>query len=158
MDKTVVALVSSNVAVVVAVVALLVSVVSSGPPGPPSQTAPPRVSLGTTPCLGASRCWEVTVASVSVEMPLWRFAVTLSLGERYTEPPATLTGTGNLWFSLTSGAEGTYVNFTDTDGDGNLSAGDMFVVDRLVTGVGIYALRLLWAETMGQLQYVLIIP
>ena len=155
-DRVLASLVVSNVALVTALVALIVAVVMPGPQGPPGPSpseplAPPMVGLRAEPCPVLPNCWRVVVTSVSNELPLWRFSVTLLAGAAmFIVPPVMLMQTGNLWISPYG--DNLYLNFTDGDFNGNLTVGDSLVLEN-AQSLRFYSVRLLWSGTGTQIQH-----
>lgn len=151
-DRLNTSLVLSNIALVIAVIALIVAAFLPGPSAPTTEgreTAPPLVALSAGQCPVGVGCWLVTVTNVSAARPLWRFSASLYVSaSRIVDPPAALVGTGTLYYGLW---ENLYVNFSDADGDGQLSVGDQFHLERLNSG-SYYAVRIFWAATGHQIQ------
>jgi hypothetical protein len=136
----------SVVALAVALVAVVATVLTteSG-----NEVVPPRVTLEAAPVSGASDEWRVAIQSVSTTLPLWRFSVLFFIGDTQVDPPVSLVETGNLW--IRSSPPGLSLNFTDSDGNGNLTPGDSFLLDNVPSGF--YSLRLLWAANQSQIQH-----
>ena len=151
-DRTSIALVVSNIVLMAAIVALVVTLLArplGGQPSPP-EPAPPEILLDAVRQAGLAENWNVTVREVGERLPLWRFSVQLyAAGNNLLLlTPIMLVQTGNLWIS----GDGIYLNFTDADADGHLSAGDEFDIENLYGGQ-MFTLRILWAAYQSQIQH-----
>lgn len=144
MDRNFAALVVSVVALAVALLAVVAAVLTTGSG---NEVAPPTVTLGAARVSGTSDEWRVTIQSLSTTLPLWRFSVLFFIGDTQVDPPVSLAETGNLWIR----ANGLSLNFTDSDGNGNLTPADSFLLDNVPPGF--YSLRLLWAASHSQIQH-----
>ena len=107
------------------------------PPGPRCGTPRTTAQLQATETLEGYR-FEIFV-SRTVPLDCYKVAVLKDTAPLFPGPPTTVTEGA---VGVIQGGEN--LNFTDSDGDGRLSVGDHFTLERLDSGT-LYELVLLWA-------------